>query len=144
MKVNGEEVDENVDVADDEGQAPNVLACPGQPTKEERRRHNCTHIPYRAWCDHCVRGRGRSRAARNICGSYNAAKGFVPRVHMDYAFFSVSASGDVCDGDDPSGRVVLKILVVKEMLCGSIRAYVVQHKGYTTEPWIRDQVINDC
>ena len=31
---------------DDEGQAPRVLASPSQPSKEERRRHSCTHIPY--------------------------------------------------------------------------------------------------
>ena len=63
LKKSDEEIGKDTDVADDEGQVPNVLACPGQPTKEERRKHNCTHIPYRAWCDHCVRGRGRNRAA---------------------------------------------------------------------------------
>ena len=143
LKNGDEEIGKDADVADDEGQVPNVLACPGQPTKEERRKHNCTHIPYRAWCDHCVRGRGRNRAARNLCGSYNAAKGFLPRVHADYAFFSVNASGEDCDDDDPGGRVVLKVLVTKETMCGSIWAYVVQHKGHTMEPWIRDQLIND-
>ena len=109
LEVSGEEVDKHEGIGNDEGQVPNVLACPGQPTKEERRKHNCTHIPYRAWCDHCVRGRGRNRAARNICGSYNAAKGLVPRVHADYAFFSVNANGDECDGEEAGSRVVLKI-----------------------------------
>ena len=33
--------------------------------------------------------------------------------------------------------------MMKETLCGSIWAYTVQHKGYTMEPWIRDQLIND-
>ena len=143
LRVNGEKVGEDAHVVDDEGQAPHVLASPGQPTKEERRKHNCTHIPYRAWCDHCVRGRGRNRAARNLCGSYNAANGFVPRVHADYALFSVNERGDECDESGPGGRVVLKILVLKETLCGSIWAYSVQHKRYTQEPWIRDQIISD-
>ena len=134
---------EDIDMGDDEGQVPKILACPGQPSKEERRRHNCTHIPYRAWCDHCVRGRGRNRAARNICGSYNAAKGIVPRVHADYAFFSVNAAGEECEDDEPGSRIVLKILVIKETMCGSVWAYAVQHKGYTMEPWIRNQIIYD-
>jgi hypothetical protein len=31
---------------------------PGQPTREEIVKHNVTHLPYRSWCAHCVRGRG--------------------------------------------------------------------------------------
>ena len=138
-----ENIEEVESLKDDEGQAPRVLTSPNQPSKEERRRHSCTHIPFRAWCDHCVRGRGRNRAARNACGSYNAAKGFVAKVHMDYAFFSVNAAGEECEEDEPGSRVVLKVLVLKETLCGSIWAYAVQHKGFTMEPWIRDQLIFD-
>ena len=32
---------------------------PRQPSEEERRTHNLTHLPYRSWCEHCVKGRGR-------------------------------------------------------------------------------------
>ena len=32
---------------------------PRQPSEEERRTHNLTHLPYRNWCEHCVKGRGR-------------------------------------------------------------------------------------
>ena len=144
QQKNGDETIEEVEsTKDDEGQAPRVLTSPSQPSKEERRRHNCTHIPYRSWCDHCVRGRGRKRAARNLCGSYNAAKGFVTRVHADYAFFSVNAAGEECEDDEPGSRIVLKIFVIKETMCGSIWAYAVQHKGFTMEPWNRDQLIFD-
>ena len=31
----------------------------GQPSEEEWRNHNLTHLPYRNWCEHCVKGRGR-------------------------------------------------------------------------------------
>ena len=54
LKDDGEKVDGHKGKVDDEGQVPNILSCPAQPTKEERPGHNCTHIPYRAWCDHCV------------------------------------------------------------------------------------------
>ena len=32
---------------------------PRQPSEEERRTHNLTHLPYRNWCEHCVKARGR-------------------------------------------------------------------------------------
>ena len=31
---------------------------PSQPTVKEREEHEALHFPYRAWCAHCVRGRG--------------------------------------------------------------------------------------
>ena len=34
---------------------------PREPTEAERIRHEATHVPYRAWCQHCVRGRGRRK-----------------------------------------------------------------------------------
>ena len=30
---------------------------PGQPTREERARHDLTHLPFRPWCADCVAGR---------------------------------------------------------------------------------------
>ena len=35
------------------------LVDPRLPTVEERREHELTHIPYRNWCPHCIRGRGK-------------------------------------------------------------------------------------
>lgn len=32
---------------------------PRLPTKAEVDAHNVTHVPYRNWCPHCVRGRGK-------------------------------------------------------------------------------------
>ena len=32
---------------------------PKLPTKLEVEEHNLTHLPFRSWCRHCVRGRGR-------------------------------------------------------------------------------------
>ena len=30
---------------------------PAMPSEEERRDHEMTHLPYRSWCRHCIRGR---------------------------------------------------------------------------------------
>ena len=36
---------------------------PREPSEEEERcRHEATHLPYRSWCQHCVRGRGQKKA----------------------------------------------------------------------------------
>ena len=35
---------------------------PEGPSKQERETHNLTHIPFRSWCEHCVKGRARKRA----------------------------------------------------------------------------------
>ena len=45
-----------------EERAPGIKVVPEvyQPTKEELEEHNATHAQYRAWCPHCVRGRGQA------------------------------------------------------------------------------------
>ena len=50
-----------------EGVAPKVARDPGQPTAIEKVAHNVTHVPYRSWCPHCVRGRAKGRQRRRIC-----------------------------------------------------------------------------
>ena len=32
---------------------------PRKPSPEEVEEHNKTHLPYRCWCRHCLRGRGK-------------------------------------------------------------------------------------
>ena len=36
-----------------------ALAIPTLPSREEVLRHRLTHRPFRLWCPHCVRGKGR-------------------------------------------------------------------------------------
>ena len=51
----GEEID-----AEEESMKHKEVRAPGQPTKAEREQHELTPIPFRSWCVHCVRGRGKS------------------------------------------------------------------------------------
>ena len=46
---------------EEEAQEPVTRKAPKGPTKEERERHEATHLPFREWCPHCVRGRARNR-----------------------------------------------------------------------------------
>ena len=35
------------------------MSDPREPSEDERRERNLTHLPFRSWRPHCVRGRGR-------------------------------------------------------------------------------------
>ncbi len=57
-------------------QPPPQLTAPGP---EEQRLHRLTHVPYKAWCSHCVSGRGRDAA-------HHRSDTPVPLVELDFAF----------------------------------------------------------
>ena len=42
---------------------PKMLKVPGEPSENERRLHELTHLPYRDWCEHCVKSKGRQSHA---------------------------------------------------------------------------------
>ena len=57
---------------------------PKLPTKEEVKEHyESAHMPYRSWCHHCVRGRGRERDHRRRGEQEQQG---VPEYHFDYCF----------------------------------------------------------
>ena len=43
-----------------------AIKVPIQPTDEERREHEISHIPYRSWCGDCVRGKALPRHTEGI------------------------------------------------------------------------------
>ena len=55
---------------------------PKEPTKEEREEHEKTHLPYRNWCRHCVRGQGKEEPCRRSTSDDPN----VPEIHMDFMF----------------------------------------------------------
>ena len=59
------------------------LPTPSTPSAQEVREHELTHLPYRAWCPHCVRGRGKSMDHRVLDAETSHS---VPHVSMDYSF----------------------------------------------------------
>ena len=74
-EVEGEE-------AEEEAEVPRKAREPSEPTDEERRRHEMTHLPFRSWCPHCVRGRMANPPHRDL-GPPPGQMG-VPEVAMDY------------------------------------------------------------
>ena len=57
---------------------------PQEPSEAERLRHEATRIPYRSWCQECVRGRGRCKPHYRRIESDPANA--VPKISMDYFF----------------------------------------------------------
>ena len=55
------EDEDAADKDDEEAQEPVTRKAPKGPTKEEKEKHEATHLPFREWCQHCVRGRGRNK-----------------------------------------------------------------------------------
>ena len=50
---------ENVEpeMTDLTARAPKPLSQPNEPSEQQRQVHNLTHLPFRSWCPHCVRGK---------------------------------------------------------------------------------------
>ena len=57
--------------AEEEAQQPRGFRDPGMPTPAQVAEHNLTHIPTRPWCTHCVRGKGKDKHSRRLCGAYS-------------------------------------------------------------------------
>ena len=125
------------DVENAEGDRPRVLRDPGLPTQKQREEHDATHLPYRSWCSHCVRGSGRDTPSRKIKGEM--AQSEVPRIHLDYCFFTENGKNE--QGEEE--RTSLTTLVMKESECKSLWAYPVMHKGASNEPWVVKQILYD-
>ena len=70
----------------EEGRVPRTIPVPVSVTKAERQEHELTHTPYRSWCEHCVRCRGRNSQHRKK--EKDEQKSNVPRVAFDYFFMS--------------------------------------------------------
>ena len=69
------------------------LSVPVKPSEEEIRQHNISHVPYRSWCRHCVRGKGRALMHRVVGRSAGDDKEVRPRVFMDYFYLSKREEG---------------------------------------------------
>ena len=71
----------------EEGRKARGAAIPYNPSRQEREEHELTHTPYRSWCDHCVRARGRNQPHQQQRRT-DEEDSNVPRISFDYFFFS--------------------------------------------------------
>ena len=67
-------------------QMPLVLPSVYQPTRSEYMDHCVTHYPFRAWCKHCLEGRGREFGHEHGRGDKDERA--APVMSFDYCFVS--------------------------------------------------------
>ena len=72
--------DKNAEQQTDDKNAvkPKRLKIPGEPSESERRLHELTLLPYRDWCEHCVKSKGRQREKNDR----------QPVIQIDFSFLS--------------------------------------------------------
>ena len=99
----GEDVEQQTD--DRSAVKPRMLKVPGEPSESER----LTHLPYRDWCEHCVKSQG---------GKKHAIKNDrQPVIQIAFSFLST-------ENDLPKGTV----LNANDMLTGYAMAVVLPAK----------------
>ena len=54
--------------AEKEAEVMKTILDPLKPTEKEVEDHNRTHMPYRNWCPHCIRAKGRDMDHRRAVG----------------------------------------------------------------------------
>ena len=86
---------------------------PRLPTQREVDAHYLTHVPYRNWCPHCVRGRGKDLDHRKSLDEDRCLREF----SFDYCFV----------GDEKGAKIT--VLVGRERVTGMTMASVVPVKG---------------
>ena len=104
---------------------------PKLPSENEVKEHYLSgHLPFRSWCPHCVKGRGKEMEHKK----QDEEQTGIPEYHLDYCF----------PGDEHGER--LTVLVVIERYTKMKRAIVVPSKGSTGNYAARMvlELINEC
>ena len=65
-----------------------MIRSPKAPTKAEREAHEATHQPFRSWCTHCLRSRGRNKPHQRQIVDSEIDEQKVPKISMDYLCMS--------------------------------------------------------
>ena len=93
------------------------------PSSEELEEHMMSHIPFRSWCDHCIRARGV--AAKHV--HEDKEERYFSVVHMDYMFFTKKR--EIESDEEFSTRAGFPILVMMDVETGVVGAQFIQQKG---------------
>ena len=67
-----------------------------EPTPLERETHSRTHVPYRAWCEFCVKGKADSAPHRR---RQSASLNGNPAVSMGYMFMKAPEAETPAEGE---------------------------------------------
>ena len=112
---------------EEQAEMPLVLPSVYQPTRSEYLDHCVTHYPFRAWCKHCLEGRGREYGHDQSRGTKDERS--TPVVSFDYCF--IGDNGDIKDESEfiAAGDGAAKLLVARDGKSKAVFAWVVPTKG---------------
>ena len=122
-------MEEERDEEQEEGERPKKIRTDSKPSKEEVEEHMLTHMPYRSWCEHCVKGKAKGKPHARA----NREEGETPVVSIDYMFMS--------DNQEQEEERGMPILVMKDRDTKMIKARVVPRKGgdsYAIQRLVKD------
>ena len=108
---------------------PRVQPAPREPTDAERLLHECTHLPFAPWCDHCIAMRAvPDRSEHLVQGPRD-----IPVVQFDFCFTGYSLQDGMHGLDEmpEEAQRALKCLVAHDSATGSIAAIPCEAKGDT-------------
>ena len=109
------ETEFEVDTEDELGERKTKkMQDPKMPTKTEIEEHNLTHLPFRSWCRHCVRGRGKELPHKRV-----GEHGEMPELHVDMCFL----------GEEKDPHNTITVLVGRERSTRMTMATVVPAKS---------------
>ena len=124
---------------DDEALTPKGVTAPSPPSRQERLEHELTHLPFRSWCEFCVKGKCKADQHRS---TGQLAESTVPVVSFDYAFMgdknTEGQSEEVLDEDSKDEAMdneVMKLLVGRDARSRVCCAIPVPQKGLNPAEW---------
>ena len=124
----------------EQARKPKFRKSPKKPTKAEREEHEVLHLPYKAWCRHCVRGRGRNRPHRKDEDEEAPDANQVSRVSMDYFFMN---KNDKAASDNPmilmleeeTGNVYMRATGMKGLGEGTHMEWLIKDMHEELKSW---------
>ena len=110
-----------------EAQVPKCVRDPGEPTLQEKKDHEKTHMPYRSWCRHCVMGRGRDLPHETKDRSEDG----IPIIALDFYFIG-----------EPGIESLMPAAAMRDSIYKALFANGIPGRGLDYE-WTSQQMVAD-
>ena len=123
--------DENIIREPEEAKQNRGLSHGIKPSEREVEEHERTHLPYRSWCKHCVRGRAKSQPHRDQTQFDEECE--IPTISWDYMWIDEEANknkgNETEERENEKGLEGLPILIWADSLSKGAMAFFVPNKG---------------
>ena len=141
-EVRMEEVPEEVE----EGEPAVGVRQPRRPNRKEYLEHMSTHIPFRDWCEFCVKGQSREDQHRKVKEAEEEEQsGAVTTWSMDYTYITEEwelITEAKAETEEYGPKRKRTVMVSEDRKTGGITAHVVNCKG-SADGWIVGRLVQD-